>query len=227
MMTKLVRGLTADGVARVLATALTDWPGTATELAEEILDGWPLMIRVREREERKLGKRDSFRLEAEEGTPCHWRKGQTILDTGGGEPMVVADTESTLLMPRLPSRVIAGLAGGTPLGTLLEPYGALRLDRLALAVHDEMNERGEPLAVRSSAVLARETAGGHIRVAIAAEWWTMEFCKFVSMRTPALLGSAPSGVTGRSSMSTCATSDRNHRRPSGLVTPGGRRLRRD
>ena len=62
--------------------------------------------------------------------------------------MVVADTESTLLMPRLPPKVIAGLAGGTPLGTLLEPYGVLRLDRLAIAVNNEFNERGERIAVR-------------------------------------------------------------------------------
>ena len=65
MLTKPARRLTAEGVARTLATGLTQWGcGTATGLAEDLLEGWPLVIRVREREERKLGLRDASRLDS-------------------------------------------------------------------------------------------------------------------------------------------------------------------
>jgi hypothetical protein len=166
----------ADGVANLLATLLAVSTTPATLLLEE-LARTQIRIEVLGRADRELTAAEYHRLEAGPITAGHHRTG--LLRTASG--MVAAETSLVILPQRIPPPARAALAGTrTPVGKILAPLGAQRLDRRALCRHGCLDTTGGDIAVDSSAVLALDGE----KVAIATERITGDFCRLIAASSP-------------------------------------------
>jgi chorismate-pyruvate lyase len=167
----------ADGVASLLATLLTVSTTPATLLLEE-LARTPIRIEVLGRADHELTADEHYRLDAGPITTGHYRSG--LLRTASG--LVVAETTLVILPQRIPAAARAALAStNVPIGKILASLGMQRTDRRALCLTGCLNDAGTDVAVRSSAVLVLDG----IKVAIATEKITGDFCRLITRNTPA------------------------------------------
>jgi chorismate-pyruvate lyase len=166
-----------DGVASLMTTLLTASTTPATLLLEE-LARTTVRIEVLGRADRELTAGEHHRLEAGPITTGHYRSG--LLRTAGG--LVVAETTLVILPQRLPAAVGTALAStNVPIGKILAPLGMQRTDRRALRLTGALNDAGTDVAVKSSAVLV---VNG-VKVGIATEKITGDFCRLIARNTPA------------------------------------------
>jgi hypothetical protein len=170
-------GVTSTGdVANVLATLLTVSTTPATLLLEE-LARTQIRIEVLGRAGRELTAAEHYRLDAGPITAGHHRTG--LLRTASG--LVAAETSLVILLERIPPHARAALADTSiPIGKILAPLGVRRVDRRALCSHGCLDTAGGNVAVQSSAVLALDG----IKVAIATEQITGQFCQLIASKSP-------------------------------------------
>jgi len=167
---------TTGGAASVLATILTVSTTPAALLLEE-LARTQIHLEVLGRANRELTTAEHHRLDAGPITAGHHRT--ALLRTASG--LVAAETSLLIVPQRIPSHARAALAGTrTPAGTILAPLGAHRLDRRALCRHGCPDTTGRVIAVQSSAVLALDG----VKIAIATEQITGQFCQLIASRSP-------------------------------------------
>jgi len=172
-----------DGVANVLATLLTVSTTPATLLLEE-LARTQIRIEVLGRADRELTAAEHYRLDAGPVTAGHHRTG--LLRTASG--LVAAETSLVIVPQRIPPHARAALADtNTPAGKILAPLGAQRLDRRALCRHGCLDTAGGDVAVESSAVLALDG----VKVAIATERITGQFCQLIASNSPDRTSQSP------------------------------------
>jgi hypothetical protein len=170
-------GVTSTGdVANVLATLLTVSTTPATLLLEE-LARTQIRIEVLGRAGRELTAAEHYRLDAGPITAGHHRTG--LLRTASG--LVAAETSLVILLERIPPHARAALADTSiPIGKILAPLGVRRVDRRTLCSHGCLDTAGGNVAVQSSAVLALDG----IKVAIATEQITEQFCQLIASNSP-------------------------------------------
>jgi hypothetical protein len=165
-----------DGVANLLATLMTVSTTPATLLLEE-LACTQIRIEVLGRADRGLTAAEHYRLDAGPITVGHYRTG--LLRTASG--LVAAETSLVILLERISPHARAALAGtDTPVGKILASLGVQRVDRRALCRHGHLDTAGGDVAVESSAVLALDG----IKVAIATERITGQFCQLIASNAP-------------------------------------------
>jgi len=165
-----------DGVANLLATILTVSATPATLLLEE-LACTQIRIEVLGRTDRELTAAEHYRLDAGPITAGQRRTG--LLRTASG--LVAAETSLVILPQRIPAHARAALAGTSiPVGKILAPLGVQRVDRRALCRHGCPDTTGRVIAVQSSAVLALDG----VKIAIATEQITGQFCQLIASRSP-------------------------------------------
>lgn len=176
-----------DGVASLLATLLTVSRTPATLLLEE-LACTPIRIEVLGRTDRVLTAAEHYRLDAGPIPAGHYRTGR--LRTASG--LVAAETSLVILLERIPPHVRAALAGtDTPVGKILASLGVQRVDRRALCRHGYADTADGDVAVESSAVLALDG----LKVAIATERITGQFCQLIASNAPDTTGRMDSPPT--------------------------------
>jgi hypothetical protein len=162
----------ADGMASLLATVLAVSERPATLLLEE-LARTEIHIEVLSRTDRELTASEYHRLDVGPITSAHHCA--ELLRTKGG--IVAAQPELVVLPQRLPAGARAALADTRiPIGEILAPLGARRLDRCALCRRGCQDSAGKDVAVESSAVLAI----GDTEVAITTERITGKFCRLAA-----------------------------------------------
>jgi hypothetical protein len=129
------------------------------------------------RADRELTAAEHYRLQAGPITAGHHRT--ALLRTATGT--VAAQTSLVVVPQRIPPHARAALASTTiPAGKILAPLGAHRLDRRALCRHGCPDTTGRDIAVQSSAVLALDG----VKIAIATEQITGQFCQLIASRPP-------------------------------------------